>query len=284
MATTNHSELSERELLKSELIDSWRKNPFEYKDENNNSIKDFTDPDLLFMSTNYLDFNYKSKRAKLADNKNPKFKLREVQRPAPVKLAWEFMSSILRLNDFKFASQLGRGSFGVVFETDVVEGKVSRKLAVKVIQTSRDCVNNKQLQNSFLAELNIKNLRHPNLIYQLGSNPCDSLIKKAFIIYEFGGKYNLNQYLLDPDCVMTIQRRRSFSIDLTQALEFIHANNIVHMDLKPANVMISDNFVCKLTDFGCSVKLNKKSNNPINNEQVLLSEPFEDNRSTSGTW
>ena len=44
---------------------------------------------------------------------------------------------------------------------------------------------------------------------------------------------------------------------ITMALEFIHVQNIAHLDVKPANILVDSEYVCKLGDFGCSQILNK---------------------------
>lgn len=40
-------------------------------------------------------------------------------------------------------------------------------------------------------------------------------------------------------------------MEITRALQFIHSNRVVHLDLKPANVIITSKDECKLGDFGC---------------------------------
>lgn len=72
-------------------------------------------------------------------------------------------------------------------------------------------------------------------------------------------------------------------MDLIKALEFIHANNIVHMDVKPANIIVTNNSICKLTDFGCSIRINKSKVFNLENGFESLNE-YEDNRWTAGTW
>lgn len=43
-----------------------------------------------------------------------------------------------------------------------------------------------------------------------------------------------------------------FAKDICKGLDFCHRNNIIHMDVKPKNILISDGNVCKLCDFGNS--------------------------------
>lgn len=51
----------------------------------------------------------------------------------------------------------------------------------------------------------------------------------------------------------------SYGYDISSALSYIHSRGIVHLDLKPANIIVSEiDDRCKLTDFGCSVRFNTK--------------------------
>lgn len=260
-------------------------------DQNNNS-DNLTESSYILLSSNCLDCNYKSKRQRQAEAKlKEKLNIAPVvasPRVLPVLSHLELLSSILNLSDFNLTAQLGKGSFGTVFAAEFWENKKRsspRKVAIKLIQTNTNKNYKKQLFNSFQAELNVKGLRHPNIISLLGHNECDLLTKNAFIIYELVGKINLKQFLLDDDRVLSISKRKCMSMDLIKAIEYIHMNNIIHMDIKPANIIVTNNLICKLTDFGCSIKVNKASLFGDKHENDILNlNQYEDNRWTAGTW
>ena len=48
-----------------------------------------------------------------------------------------------------------------------------------------------------------------------------------------------------------------FLIDLLLALKHLHDHNLLHMDIKPENIFISQDFICKLGDFGLVLDLSK---------------------------
>jgi proto-oncogene serine/threonine-protein kinase mos len=187
-------------------------------------------------------------------------------------------SKKINLNNFKIGQLLGRGGFGTVNEAFIW----NRRVALKIIHQTTDTKQREQIYKSFLAEKNINSLRHKNIITFLGCNDqhlSNNKNKIAFIIYEYGGKLNLNNILMNSQLVISPLRRKNFSIDLVNALEFIHDNNIVHMDLKPSNIIVTDNLVCKLTDFGCSIKLE----NLLNNDDIQSNSNTSGLQSPSGT-
>jgi len=47
----------------------------------------------------------------------------------------------------------------------------------------------------------------------------------------------------------------SYALDVASALAYIHRHGIVHLDVKPANIIVTRSDHCKLTDFGCSQRL-----------------------------
>ena len=56
-------------------------------------------------------------------------------------------------------------------------------------------------------------------------------------------------------------------IDLSLGLEHMHRMNFIHRDLKPLNIFITNNYMCKLGDLGCAMKLS------IEDELDVLNRP-----------
>jgi len=161
------------------------------------------------------------------------------------------------------SSELGRGSFGVV-----LKGRWNcMDVAVKKLHLDQLT---KKERDSFRKEIVIlANLsKHPNLVKLHGyclNPPCIvmELVQRGSLSY-------LLHYCEDPEveAIMTdgrIKKRLIFGI--VDGMRQLHASRIVHGDLKPQNVLVTTDYVAKITDFGLST-LRGKSSTSIASKQV----------------
>jgi len=148
---------------------------------------------------------------------------------------------------------IGSGGFGTVYEASL-EGK---KLAVKKMH--RNVKNPEALYQSVQAEKLVLPLRHPNIVRTLAVLERENL-QDVWILMEFAGHRTLQSIIDDDRELLENARRCRFVRDIACALKFVHENSLVHLDLKPANVIVDRQDVCKLGDFGCcqSVELTAK--------------------------
>lgn len=146
---------------------------------------------------------------------------------------------------------LGRGAYGVVFRASYK----NRDVAVKILEKS-NCIKYRSLKQ----EANILNLNHENIIRILKIVDCEGY---GAIIMERCDGSDL-QHILDSYKVDLLHRLYMLS-DIAKALTFCHSNKIIHLDLKPLNVLVAvrvnglhgRSYMCKLFDFGCSMKLHQ---------------------------
>jgi len=151
---------------------------------------------------------------------------------------------------------LGSGGFGTVYEARL-EGK---KLAVKKMH--RNVKNPQALYESVQAEKLILPLRHPNIVRTLAVLERENL-QDFWILMEFAGNRTLQSIIDDDSELLGSARRCKFVRDIARALKFVHENSLVHLDLKPANVIVDGQDVCKLGDFGCCQSLDLTSADPL---------------------
>ncbi|XP_052287218.1 receptor kinase-like protein Xa21 [Citrus sinensis] len=164
----------------------------------------------------------------------------------PLVATWRTFSylELCRATDgFSENNLIGRGGFGSVYKARLGNGM---EVAVKVfnLQCGRAF-------KSFDVECEMmKSIRHRNLIKVISS--CSNEEFKALVL-EYMPHGSLEKYLYSSNCILDIFQRLNIMIDVASALEYLHfgcSALVIHCDLKPSNVLLGDNMVAHLSDFG----------------------------------
>ena len=93
---------------------------------------------------------------------------------------------------------------------------------------------------------------HPNIIsfYAVAVNYPD-----MFIVTEFAEKGSLFNYLHKEKQVPTVDQSLAWALEVAQGMEHLHNHDIIHRDLKSANVLLSSAMAAKVCDFGTARNL-----------------------------
>ena len=155
-----------------------------------------------------------------------------------------------KINDrYEIIRIIGEGGMANVYLAE--DTILNRKVAVKVLRG--DLSNDEKFVRRFQREaLSASSLNHPNIveIYDVGEDDGN-----FYIVMEYVDGKNLKQL---------IKRRTRLSLpevidimkQLTDGIAHAHDSFIIHRDIKPQNMLILDNGLVKITDFGIAVALN----------------------------
>lgn len=162
-----------------------------------------------------------------------------------------FSIQALRSVTSNFSEQniLGRGGFGVVYRGELEDGT---QVAVKRMEAA--VVSSKGL-SEFESEIAVlTKVKHRHLVGLLGF--CAEGMERL-LVYEYMPQGNLGQHLFEYKDIsekpLTWKMRLTIALDVARGLEYLHNlahRSFIHRDLKSSNILLTDDFRAKVSDFG----------------------------------
>ncbi|KAL3501959.1 hypothetical protein ACH5RR_036408, partial [Cinchona calisaya] len=146
-------------------------------------------------------------------------------------------------NGFSDSNLLGSGTFGSVYKGVLANGMI---WAIKVFDLKLESA-----FRSFDKECEVlRQLRHRNLAKVIST--CASPDFKGLIL-EYMSNGSLEKWLYLDGCVLNIKQRLDIMIDVACGLDYLHHGYsvpVVHCDLKPSNILLDQDMVGHVSDFG----------------------------------
>ncbi|XP_041041978.1 tyrosine-protein kinase receptor Tie-2 isoform X3 [Carcharodon carcharias] len=183
------------------------------------------------------------------------------RKPKP-QLRMPIVYPVLHWDDIKFEDIIGEGNFGQVLKARIKKDGHKMNAAIKRMKEYAS----KDDHRDFAGELEVlcRLGHHPNIINLLGA--CEHR-GYLYVAIEFAPHGNLldflrNSRVLDTDPAYAIahgtastlssQQLLQFAADVTKGMDYLSQKQFIHRDLAARNVLVGDNYVAKIADFGLS--------------------------------
>ncbi|CAL2240156.1 unnamed protein product [Prunus armeniaca] len=183
---------------------------------------------------------YKRRRMHLSMYSNIEDFLQSDNNLSPIRYSY---SDIKKMTS-RFNEKLGEGGYGSVFKGKLRSG---RFVAVKMLEKP------KANGQDFISEVaTIGRIHHFNMVQLVGY--CVEGSKRA-LIYNFMPNGSLDKYIYckEGSNPLSCMKMYEISLGVAQGIEYLHRGcdmQILHFDIKPHNILLDENFIPKISDFG----------------------------------
>jgi len=168
------------------------------------------------------------------------------------------------ISHYKILSKIGKGGMGEVYLAE--DTKLDRQVALKILPV--EFAEDKDRMSRFVREAKSASaLNHPNIITIYEINKFENI---HYIATEFIDGKTLNEYAKDNP--LNYNSALDIAIQVASALDEAHQAGIVHRDIKPDNIMVRDNGLVKILDFGIA-KLSEASPANVSSEDATAIKP-----------
>ena len=155
-----------------------------------------------------------------------------------------------RLGRYQIVAELGRGAMGMVYEA--YDPRIDRVVAIKIITISGDSPSESEsFRTRFIREARASGrLSHPGIvtIYDVDEDPVSHT---PYIVMEYVPGKRLDTFAEQlPSQRIPLETSLALAQQIAEALDYAHAQGIVHRDIKPGNVIVTEEGFAKIADFG----------------------------------
>jgi serine/threonine-protein kinase len=145
------------------------------------------------------------------------------------------------IGKYKILSTIGSGGFGTVYLAE--DTWIDKKVALKVPHKQSVDFGEQLREPRLLASLD-----HPNIVGIVTAERQENVF---FIVMEFVPGDTLES-IITRTGALEIRQALDFTCQIANAVDHAHRHGIIHRDLRPSNVIVTDNGQAKVADFGTS--------------------------------
>lgn len=149
-----------------------------------------------------------------------------------------------KVGNYELVRQLGRGGMGAVWLARRADQQFEKLVAIKVLKRGTDT---DEVLRRFQTERQIlARLEHPNIARLLDGGITDDEL--PYFVMEYVEGRPVTDFCREQ--ALTIEERLRLFSKVCAAVQFAHQNLVVHRDLKPGNILVTEDCEPKLLDFG----------------------------------
>ncbi len=165
------------------------------------------------------------------------------------------------LGAYQLTDEIQHGGMGIVYLAERADGSYQQQVAIKVLRHALADENAHQL---FLSERQIlADLNHPNIAQLIDGGTCED--GSPYLVMEYIDGVPIDLYCRKRS--LNLKQRLQLFLSVCHAVAFSHHHNVIHYDIKPANILVTRDGIPKLLDFGIA---RLTSHIPISDPVTLL--------------
>ncbi|CAN1259327.1 Putative serine/threonine-protein kinase-like protein CCR3 [Linum perenne] len=169
-----------------------------------------------------------------------------------------FLELASATNGFSPDNKIGAGSYGVVYRGKLSDG---REVAIKRGETNKKAKKYQEKESAFESELSfLSRLHHKHLVRLVGY--CEDGEDEKLLVYEYMKNGALYDHLHNSDekssggVMNSWKMRIKVALDAARGIDYLHnyaVPPIIHRDIKSSNILLDENWVARVSDFGLSL-------------------------------
>jgi eukaryotic-like serine/threonine-protein kinase len=145
------------------------------------------------------------------------------------------------LGKYKIIAPLGSGGFGTVYLAQ--DTWIDKKVAIKVPHRQGLDFGELLREPRLLASVS-----HPNIVAITTAEKQENVF---FIVMEYVQGETL-EHIIETEGALDVNRALDFTCQICNGVDHAHSQGVIHRDLRPANVLVTENDMVKVADFGTS--------------------------------
>ena len=167
------------------------------------------------------------------------------------------------IGGYQITQELSRGGQGIVYQA--IQKTTKRKVAVKVLIEGPYA--SESAQKRFEREIEmVAQLRHPNIISIFHSGMTSD--EHPFYVMDYAPGLPLQEYVRSRN--LTLEKTLELFLTVCEAVQHAHRKGVIHRDLKPTNIIVDENGMPRILDFGLAKPLGAAVGSHISVSQQII--------------